>query len=70
MLHHKSPTSKSSIRQVRQFDNSGTLEQDLNLLSKVNNLEVFDRFVKLIMDQLSEICSRYDYNQNMVYETE
>ena len=40
------------------------------MLALLHKLNVLERFVRLIMDQLKEICKSYDYNHNMIYEAE
>lgn len=48
----------------------GKLSEDQNLMYALQKLSVLERFVRLLLDQLKEICMQYDFNKNMVFEPE
>ena len=46
----------------------GTIDKDVQILQNMSGMNIIDRFVKLILDQLRDICIQYDVNHNMTYE--
>lgn len=55
---------------VKKNTSAPVLSEDQKWLLSLANLNAFDRFVRIIIDQLRKIFYNYDYNKNMIFESD
>lgn len=51
-------------------DTGAVLTEDQRFLENLKNLPLFERFQRIIIDQLRDIFFRYDHNKNKVFEAD
>ncbi len=59
---------KGKISQCK--DTGAVLTEDQRFLDNLKNLSLFERFQRIIIDQLRDIFFRYDHNKNRVFEAD